>query len=203
MNDAATVFVVDDNCAVRDAIRWMVEEVGLQAKTFGTANAFLDELDLHAYGCLVLDVRMPGMSGLDLQEHMVEIGVSLPVIVITGHGDVPMAVRSMKSGAFEFLQKPFNDQDLIDCIYAAINKHDELLADRTLSARAFAQLSTLSRRENDVLKLLLEGMQSKGIASSLNISVRTVEGHRASIMGKMQVSSVAQLIDICYRAEHI
>lgn len=203
MKDAATVFVIDDNSAVRDAIRWMVEEVGLRVKTFGTANEFLDELDLDSYGCLVLDVRMPGMSGLDLQEHMAEMGVTLPVIVITGHGDVPMAVRSMKSGAFEFMQKPFNDQDLIDCIYAAINKHGDILAARNLSAEASKRLSLLARREHEVLQLMLEGMPSKGIANSLCISVRTVEGHRAGIMGKMQANSVAQLVEYCHSAEHI
>lgn len=201
MTEAPTVFVVDDNSAVRDAIRWMVEEVGLSTKTYSTANEFLDDLDLHSYGCLVLDVRMPGMSGLDLQEHMAEMGVTLPVIVITGHGDVPMAVRSMKSGAFEFLQKPFNDQDLIDCIYAAIRKHGDVLANQTLSTTASKHLSTLTRREHEVLRLLLKGMPSKGIADSLSISVRTVEGHRANIMAKMQANSVAELIEICSRAE--
>ncbi len=196
-----TVFVIDDNEAVRDAIRWMAEEVGLQVRTYGTANEFLDELDLYALGCLVLDVRMPGMSGLDLQEHLVEIGVTLPVIIITGHGDVPMAVRSMKAGAFEFLQKPFNDQDLLDCVYAAISRHHDILAERTLSVKAYKYLSTLTRREREVLKLLLDGMPSKSIANNLIISVRTVEGHRSNIMNKMHANSVAQLIEICHQAE--
>ncbi len=201
INKMPTVFVVDDNSAVCDAIRGMVEEIGLRVKTYGTANQFLDDLDPYDCGCLVLDVRMPGMSGLDLQKYMIERGVTLPIIVITGYGDVPMAVRSMKLGAFEFLQKPFNDQDLIDYICVAIDRHKKVLIDLVLSAKARKRFSTLTRREREVLGLLVKGMSSKQVADGLNISVRTVEGHRTSIMRKTRVHSVAQLIESYYRAE--
>lgn len=200
LSTAATVFIVDDNIAVGDAIRWMVEEVGLRAKTFVTAQEFLDQIDSNACGCLVLDVRMPGMSGLDLQDHLKKQGITLPVIVVTGHGDVPMAVRSMKAGAFEFLQKPFNDQDLLDCIFSAIAHHETLLADLSQSVEASQNLATLTHREFEVLNFLRAGESSKSIARQLHISVRTVEGHRANIMSKMRANTVAQLIEITHQA---
>ncbi len=195
VSEVPVVYIVDDNVAVRDAIRWLVEEVGLTAKVFDTAQGFLDSFDPESLGCLVLDVRMPGMSGLDLQDLMAQQGATIPIIVITGHGDVPMAVRSMKAGAFEFLQKPFNDQDLLDNIFEAIKVHAELLAKKDRTAQALSNIAALTRRELEVLKLLRVGKSSKSIASELQISVRTVEGHRAKIMSKMQANSLAQLIE--------
>lgn len=202
-SDMSTVYIVDDNVAVRDAIRWLVEEVGLTAKVFDTAQGFLDSYDPESPGCLVLDVRMPGMSGLDLQDLMAQRGITLPVIVITGHGDVPMAVRSMKAGAFEFLQKPFNDQDLLDNIFAAIKLHSEVLTEKDQVAEASKNVSALTRRELEVLKLLRTGKSSKSIAEELHISVRTVEGHRSKIMNKMHANSLAQLIEAAHQTEHL
>ena len=200
---SATVYIVDDNAAVRDAVRWLVEEVGLRAQAYATAYEFLDDFDPAALGCLVLDIRMPGMSGLDLQEHLAQRGASLPVIVVTGHGDVPMAVRSMKTGAFEFLQKPFNDQTLLDCIFAAISRHESILAESSKHAEASRNLASLTRRELEVLNLLRAGKSSKAIAADLHISVRTVEGHRANIMDKMQANTVAQLIEMTHQADSL
>jgi len=201
--ETATVCIVDDNVAVRDAIRWLVEEVGLCANTYRTAQEFLNDVASISYGCLVLDIRMPGMSGLDCQEYLSQHGITLPVIVVTGHGDVPMAVRSMKSGAFEFLQKPFNDQTLLDTIFAAIDRHQEINAVEKLRAEACSNLSKLTPRENEVLQLLRNGESSKTIAGQLHISVRTVEGHRANIMEKMDAHSVIQLLEKTLAAESI
>ena len=198
----ATVYIVDDNAAVRDAIRWLVEEVGLKAQTYVTAKEFLADYDGVAHGCLVLDVRMPGMSGLDLQEQLVQHNVTLPIIVVTGHGDVPMAVRSMKMGAFEFLQKPFNDQALLDCIFAAINYHSAMFAEQHERSEASCNLAKLTRRQLEILSLMRAGKSSKEIANELHISVRTVEGHRAHIMDKMHASTIAQLIELAHKADY-
>ena len=201
--DGSIVYIVDDNVAVGDAIRWLAEEVGLTAKVFDTAQGFLDAYQSESPGCLVLDVRMPGMSGLDLQDLMIQQGITLPVIVITGHGDVPMAVRSMKAGAFEFLQKPFNDQDLLDNIFAAIKLHAETLAKTNQAAEARKNIEALTRRELEVLKHLRSGKSSKSIAKELRISVRTVEGHRSKIMSKMHANSLAQLIESANKTDHL
>jgi len=202
-NKDSIVYIVDDNVAVRDAIRWLVEEVGLNAKAYESAQEFLEDYDLDKPGCVVLDVRMPGMSGLDLQEVMGQKGNDLPVIIVTGHGDVPMAVRSMKMGAFEFLQKPFNDQELLDNIFAAIKHHAKILEKHQNAAEAKSNISTLTARELQVLQLLRKGRSSKTIAKELDISVRTVEGHRSKIMGKMHASSIAQLIEAASLTDRI
>ena len=198
---ASRVYVVDDNPAVRDAIRWLVEEVGLCAKVYATAQEFLNDYNPLAVGCLVLDIRMPGMSGLELQDYLVRDNISLPVIVVTGHGDVPMAVRAMKSGAFEFLQKPFNDQTLLDTIFSAIKHHRSLLDSLRQKSAACKKLASLTKREKQVLNMLRTGESSKDIARKLNISVRTVEGHRAKIMDKMNSHTVAQLLEAAHAAE--
>jgi FixJ family two-component response regulator len=192
----ATVYIVDDNAAVRDAIRWLVEQVGLGARTFASARDFLNSYSPDLYGCVVLDIRMPGTSGVELHEQLVRLSTTLPVIFVTGHGDVPITVRAMKAGAFDFLQKPFNDQALLDSIFAAIRKHDEIRAKKELEAENEQRLSALTSREREVLNLLRVGASSKQIAAELNISIRTVEGHRASIMSKMQARSLGHLLDI-------
>lgn len=190
-----TVYIVDDNEAVRDAIRWLVEQVRLPAKAFVSAKEFLDAYHPDMAGCLVLDMRMPGMSGLDLQEKLSELGATLPIIIVTGHGDVPVTVRAMKAGAFEFLQKPFSDQVLLDSITAAMRKHAELVAARQRDWKAREALSALTTREREVLRLLKEGKSSKLIAADLGISTRTVEGHRAHIMSKLSVRTLPQLVN--------
>ncbi len=197
----ANVFIIDDNAAVRDAVRWLVEQVGLNARTFASAREFLDAFQPDMRGCLVLDIRMPGMSGLDLQEKLAQEGVHLPVIIVTGHGDVPITVRAMKSGAFEFLQKPFNDQTLIDAIQAALDKYGEVWEQEDRRARASRSLAALTRREREVLELLRRGKPNKVIAAELGLSVRTVEGHRANITEKMGVKSLGQLIELVLKSD--
>jgi len=199
--EGAIVFIVDDNSAVCDAIGWLVEEVGLQAKTFTSAQEFLAFYRPEMRGCLVLDVRMPEMSGLDLQEKLIEARCRIPVIFITGHGDIPVTVRAMKAGAFDFLQKPFSDQVLLDDVFAAIQRDLRLCSEDKRRATAERALSVLTRRERDILELLREGKSSKVIAADLDISVRTVEGHRAQIKRKMKVHNVGQLVEFVQRAE--
>lgn len=194
------VHVVDDNPAVRDAIRWLVEQVGLSARTYATAQEFLSACNPGMRGCLVLDIRMPGISGLDLQDRLQEQGVHLPVIIITGHGDVPIAVRAMKAGALEFLQKPFNDQTLLDAIHAALKKYHAIWEQQDQCDHTTRNLSTLTPREQEVLDLLRHGKPNKVIAYKLGLSVRTVEGYRARIMEKMGAHSLGQLIEMVVQA---
>ena len=191
-----TVFVVDDNAAVRDAIRWLVEQVGLNVKTYTTAHDFLAGYHPGTRGCLVLDIRMPGMSGIELQEKLLREGVHLPVIIVTGHGDVPITVRAMKAGAFEFLQKPFNDQTLLDAIQAALEKFGQMWEQEDRMSRTSRNLATLTPREREVLEQLRHGKLNKVIAGDLGLSVRTVEGHRARIMEKMGARTLGQLIEM-------
>jgi len=197
----ATVFIVDDNPAVRDAVRWLVEQVGLNAKTFASARDFLAAFQLGMRGCLVLDIRMPGMSGIELQEKLSREQVHLPVIIVTGHGDVPVTVRAMKTGAFEFLQKPFNDQVLIDAIQAALGKYSAVWEQEDKRSQANRSLATLTRREREILELLRRGKPNKVIAAELDLSVRTVEGHRANITEKMGVKSLGQLIELLLKSD--
>jgi len=192
----ATVYIVDDNSAVRDAIRWLVEQVGLGARTFPSAKDFLNSYTPDLYGCVVLDIRMPGTSGLELHEELGRLSANIPVIFVTGHGDVPITVRAMKAGAFDFLQKPFNDQALLDSIFAAIRKHDEIRQKKEHEAQTEQRLSVLTSREKEVLARLRAGESSKEIAVALDISIRTVEGHRANIMSKMQARNIGHLFDI-------
>jgi FixJ family two-component response regulator len=194
-----TVYIVDDNQAVRDAVRWLVEQVGLSAKTFASAKDFLSSYGADLYGCIVLDVRMPGMSGIELQEQLARLSASIPVIIVTGHGDVPITVRAMKAGAFDFLQKPFNDQVLLDSIFAAVRKHEQITQRKEYESQTEERLAALTAREREILNLLRRGALSKEIAAKLNISIRTVEGHRAHIMSKMQARSIGQLFDILGR----
>lgn len=192
----ATVFVVDDDLDVRKALRWLIESVGLKTETFDSAEAFVDACSPAACGCLVLDVRMPGMGGLSLLENLSTFDIHLPVIVLTGHADVSMAVRAMKSGALDFIQKPFADQELLDKIWVALNENERFLKERSKRAEVAVRLARLTPREREVLDRLLEGKTSKSIASELKISLRTVESHRKSIMQKTQVRSVAKLAQL-------
>jgi len=195
------VFVIDDNSAVCDAIRWLVEEVGLKAETFTSAQEFLAFYRPDMRGCLVLDVRMPEISGLDLQQKLIEARCRIPVIFITAHGDVSVTVRAMKAGAFDFLQKPFSNQTLLDGIFAAIRRDAEACSEDKRRAMAEHAISILTEREGLILALLREGKSNKMIAADLGISVRTVEGHRAQIMRKMNVQSIGQLLEFTLRAK--
>lgn len=190
------VHVVDDNPAVRDAICWLVEQVGLHGKPYPSAQDFLASCDSSARGCLVLDIRMPGMSGLELQDRLRASCPQLPVIIVTGHGDVPITVRAMKAGAYEFLQKPFNDQDLIDAIQGALAVYSERWKQADQQARLANNLSSLTPREREVLEHLGLGKPNKVIAYDMGLSVRTVEGYRASIMSKLQVRTIGELMQL-------
>lgn len=190
------VFVVDDDEAVRSALRLLLKSVGLSATAVPSAQQFLATYDPQQPGCLVLDVRMPGMSGLELQQQLNMRGAVIPVIFITGHGDVPMAVEAMQQGAFDFLQKPFRDQDLIDRIQRALTKDKQNRAEVSALARNRERLESLTPREREVLALVASGKPNKVMATDLGLSQRTVEIHRARVMEKMGVSSLAQLVRI-------
>ena len=190
------VFVVDDDEAVRSALKLLLKSVGLTAQALPSAQQFLATYDPLQPGCLVLDVRMPGMSGLELQEHLNLKGAVIPVIFITGHGDVPMAVEAMQQGAFDFLQKPFRDQDLIDRIQKALAKDKQNRAELGERSRNRERFESLTPREREVLALVASGKPNKVMAGDLGLSQRTVEIHRARVMEKMGVSSLAQLVRI-------
>src|SRR6201997_2404311 len=191
---APTVFVVDDDEAVRSSLRLLLKSVGLAATALPTAQEFLAKYDPQQPGCLVLDVRMPGMSGLELQEQLNMRGAIIPVIFITGHGDVPMAVEAMQQGAFDFLQKPFRDQDLIERVQRALAKDQLNRAELSERAKVRERFDSLTPREREVLALVTSGKANKVMAADLNVSQRTVEIHRARVMEKMGASSVAQLV---------
>jgi len=189
-----TVFIVDDDEAVRNSLRLLVKSVGLTATALVSAQEFLASFDPLQPGCLVLDVRMPGMSGLELQQQLNLYGAVIPVIFITGHGDVPMAVEAMQQGAFDFLQKPFRDQDLIDRIQRALEKDRANRAALDERSRIRERHEMLTRREREVLALVTSGKANKIMAADLGLSQRTVEVHRARVMEKMGASSLAHLV---------
>jgi two-component system, LuxR family, response regulator FixJ len=189
-----TVFIVDDDDAVRGSLRLLLKSVGLAATTLSSAQDFLATYDPQQPGCLILDVRMPGMSGLELQQLLNLRGAIIPVIFITGHGDIPMAVEAMQQGAFDFLQKPFRDQDLIDRIQRALAKDQTGRAELQERSRIKQRLETLTAREREVLELVTSGKPNKIMAADLGVSQRTVEIHRARVMEKMGASSLAQLV---------
>jgi len=198
--EPATVFVVDDDEAVRASLKLLLKTLGLPAQTYASAQEFLATFDARRGGCLVLDIRMPGMSGLELQEELNTRGAMLPIIFITGHGDVPMAVEAMQRGAMDFLQKPFRDQDLLDRITEALAKDRagrELLGNRE---RIRARVAGLTPREREVMALVTQGKANKVIAADLDLSQRTVEIHRAHVMEKMGANSLAHLVRMALEA---
>lgn len=190
----ATVYVIDDDQAVRASLKFLIESDVHPVETFASAQAFLALPLQDEVGCIITDVRMPGMSGLELQEALNARGVTLPLIVITGHGDVGMAVRAMKSGAYDFVEKPFKDRELLAVVDRAIVESKETEADRTFRREARLLLRRLSPRERQVLALIAAGAPNKQVASGLGISEKTVEAHRSNIMAKMQASSFADLV---------
>ncbi|MFM7066850.1 MAG: response regulator FixJ [Gammaproteobacteria bacterium] len=190
----ATVFVVDDDEAVRTSLRLLLKSVGLPVETCASAQEFLDRFDADRPGCLVLDIRMPGMSGLELQERLNAMHAMIPVVFITGHGDVPMAVEAMQHGAVDFIQKPFRDQDLLDRINQALEKDRENRAGLHARDTIRARIAELTPREREVLDLVTAGKANKVIAGDLNVSQRTFEIHRARVMEKMEASSLAHLV---------
>ena len=189
-----TIFIVDDDPSVRESTELMLKSVGFNVKTFVSAQDFLKANLQEDLGCLILDVRMPGISGLDLQEKLVSAKTPLPVIFITGHGTVPMSVRAMKAGAVDFLQKPFEEQDLLDAINRAITQQRKRKSKKDEAYKLQQRLKALTSREYEVFSLLVTGMANKEIAHKLGTSERTVKAHRAQIMEKMNARSLADLV---------
>ena len=188
------VYIVDDDDAMRDSLRWLLESSGYRVAAFSTAERFLGAYKPGVAACVVLDVRMPGASGLELQQELNRRGETLPIIFITGHGDVPMAVNALKSGAFYFLEKPFKDEQLLAVIDQAAAAGTPEFRQGAEHRCAAARLATLTQREREVMDLVVQGLKNKQIADELNISVKTVEAHRARAMEKMDVGSVAELV---------
>ncbi|MCU7800812.1 MAG: response regulator [gamma proteobacterium symbiont of Lucinoma myriamae] len=195
MSSDAVVFVVDDDEAVRQSTAWLIESIGLKVTTFTSADEFLENFN-HQQGCIVMDVRMPGMSGLEAQEEMKNRGITLPLIFITGHGDVPMAVRALKRGAFDFIEKPFNDQLLLDSVQRGLKHNSEAMESLIRNKSIDKRISALTPREKEVMMRVTEGKPNKVIAHELSVSIKTIEVHRARMMEKMEAGSVAELVKI-------
>jgi two-component system, LuxR family, response regulator FixJ len=195
------VFVVDDDEAVRSSLQLLLKSAGLTSRAYASATEFLAAYDDDQPGCLVLDIRMPGMNGLELQDELNRRGAMIPVIFITGHGDVPMAVESMRRGAMDFLQKPFRDEDLIDSVHKALALDQRNRAQLEVRDAIRCRLAALTSREMQVLRLLTTGKSNKQMAGDLGVSQRTIEIHRAHLMHKMEATSVAQLVRMLLAAE--
>ncbi|MFH1304327.1 MAG: response regulator [Planctomycetota bacterium] len=196
MQQEATVFVVDDDPAIRKSLRWLIESVGLKVETYELASEFLQSYVPDSPGCLVLDVRIPGMSGLELQEKLRDRGYDIPVVIVSGYGDVPMAVRAMKAGAIDFLEKPVSDQVLLDYIQKGIERDIKNKEDRLQNQELVQRKDSLTRREREVMEYVVSGLSSREIADELKVSFKTVEAHRAKIMKKMKAKSVPKLIQM-------
>jgi FixJ family two-component response regulator len=199
VSEPAVVFVVDDDPSMRRSLETLLRSVGLDVRLFSSAQEFMQAKRPDAPGCLVLDVRLPGMSGLAFQEELAKTGVAIPVIFISGHGDVPMTVRAMKAGAVEFLTKPFDDQVLLDAIHAAIERDRARRRDAASRAALMARYHQLTERERQVMKLVVAGQVNKQIAADLGLSLVTVKVHRGQVMRKMLAKSVAELVRMADR----
>jgi len=193
-NAAEMVFVIDDDESIREALKSLIRSVGLSVETFASAQDFLESSRPDVPSCLILDVRMPGLSGLDLQRDLAEAHIHIPIIFITGHGDIPMSVRAMKAGAVEFLTKPFRDQDLLDAIQQALERDRQMRSQQAETAELRSRYHSLTPRETEVFALVVKGMLNKQIALQLGTSEITIKLHRRQVMEKMHASSLADLV---------
>lgn len=197
----STVFLVDDDDAVRDSVSLLMKSAGLRTREFASADEFLDAYGQDQRGCLLLDVRMPGMSGLELQKEMNRRNHTLPVVFISAHGDIPMAVEALRRGAVDFIQKPFDDEELLDTVRQALASSERRYAEESEREEIRRRVDSLTTREREVMSQVVQGKANKVIASDLGVSQRTVEIHRARVMEKMQASSLAQLVRMVLVAE--
>ncbi|HYV10728.1 MAG TPA: response regulator transcription factor [Pyrinomonadaceae bacterium] len=193
-NVAEMVFVIDDDESIREALKSLIRSVGLSVETFSSAHDFLESSRPDVPSCLILDVRMPGLSGLDLQRDLVEANIHIPIIFITGHGDIPMSVRAMKAGAVEFLTKPFRDQDLLDAIQQALERDRQMRSQQAGTVELRNRYNSLTPRETEVFALVVKGMLNKQIALQLGTSEITIKLHRRQVMEKMHAGSLADLV---------
>lgn len=191
-----TVYVIDDDEAVRDSLQWMLEGKDYRVRCFDSAESFLNRFDAREVACLIIDIRMPGMTGLELQSRLIEAHSPLPLAFITGHGDVPMAVDTMKKGAMDFIQKPFHEEQLVPLVERMLEQAKESFADHQSSAARNALMARLTLRESQVLERIVAGRLNKQIADDLGISIKTVEAHRANIMEKLNANTVADLLKV-------
>ena len=195
----AMVFVIDDDESMREALKSLIRSVGLRVETFASAQEFLEKRRPDVAACLILDVRMPGQSGLDLQRDLVERNIHIPIIFITGHGDIPMSVRAMKAGAVEFLTKPFRDQDLLDAIQQALERDRLARSQHAETAELHDRYQSLTPRESEVFELVVKGLLNKQIALQLGTSEITIKLHRRQVMEKMDAASLADLVRMAER----
>jgi FixJ family two-component response regulator len=193
-SDIPTVFVVDDDPDIRASIQGLLKLAGLRSESFETAELFLKRKPWDGPSCLILDMNLPGIGGLDFQQQLRSVGLEIPIIFVTGYGDIPMTVKAMKSGAVEFLTKPFDDQDLVNAVQQALSRDSGRLDEQAKLAVLRQRYEMLTRRENEVMKLVVSGMLNKQIASELGISLITIKVHRAQVMHKMQAGSLADLV---------
>ena len=193
---ASTVYIVDDDEAVRDSLRWLLEANSYRVRAYASAESFLAEYDEQQPGVLIVDVRMPGMSGLELQEQLIARKSTMPVVFITGHGDIPMAISTMKKGAVDFLEKPFDETALREIVGRMFEQANQRLSQAKAVRQHEAMLARLTSREQQVLERIVAGRLNKQIADDLGISIKTVEAHRANIMEKLQVTTVADLMKV-------
>ncbi|SEN32377.1 response regulator transcription factor [Brachymonas denitrificans] len=194
--EKGTIYVVDDDEAVRDSLQWLLEGKGYRVRCFDSAETFLSRYDPREVACMFVDIRMDGMSGLDLQDRLIERKSPLPVVFITGHGDVPMAVETMKKGALDFIQKPFREEDLETLVEKMLDRARAAFAEHQQASTRESLLGKLTNREAQVLERIVAGRLNKQIADDLNISIKTVEAHRANIMEKLNANTVADLLKV-------
>jgi len=194
MPNESTIHVVDDDAAVRDSLRWLIESAGWNVRIYSSGQAFLDAYDPATEGCLVLDVRMPGMSGPELQKQLAARSIEIPIIFITAHGSVPAAVRALHAGAVDYITKPFNNDELLNRIEQCLEKGKKLCRSRSERMKIEQRINLLTPREREVMNLVVVGKSNKAIAFELQVSIKTVEAHRAKVMEKMQAGSLAEMI---------